>query len=147
MMCVASLCGYQTYSAMAEWGRHYGAEFLQTLGFTRKKSSCKATLWGVLRRLEAAAVESLLSTWVETVLEQCFPSEETALAVDGKTLRGSKKQETPCFQLLAILGHRLGVCLHPRAILGDGDDKSHEITTFETLLDDVFRQGRLAGRI
>lgn len=53
LVCVATLCGYRSYGAMAEWGRHYGTEMLAALGFTRPTPPSAAPLCRVLRGLEA----------------------------------------------------------------------------------------------
>lgn len=147
LLCVASLCGYKTYSAMAEWGRHYGTPYLRQLGFPHDKSPCKATLCYLLRRLDGTVLEAKLSQWAETVLKHLGASHETVFAWDGKTLRGSKKQGAFCFQLLGIVGHRLGLCLHQEAIASEDADKTHQLTTLQGVLESLLRQGRLAGRV
>jgi hypothetical protein len=50
LTCVAMLCGYRSYSAIAHWGRCYGQTLMRALGFTRDKTPCAATLYHVLRQ-------------------------------------------------------------------------------------------------
>ena len=54
---------------------------------------------------------------------------ETAMAVDGKTLRGSKKQGAPGPHLLSVLAHRLGLTLTQQAVAA----KTNEIKEVETV--------------
>jgi DDE_Tnp_1-associated len=39
----ATVCGYRSYTAIAEWGRTYGADLSRALGFTRDQTPCAAT--------------------------------------------------------------------------------------------------------
>src|SRR5438067_9055575 len=92
LVCVATLCGYRSYGAMAEWGRHYGVEMLAALGFTRSTPPSAATLCRVLRGLDGAAFDAAIGRWAEGVLASVPTAEPAAVALDGKTLRGSRKQ-------------------------------------------------------
>ena len=56
LACCAVLCGYRSDSAIAEWGRNYGAHMAQALGFTYD-TPCAATLHTVFRHLDRAAIE------------------------------------------------------------------------------------------
>ena len=72
----------------------------------------------------------------------CPPAPETpevAVALDGKTLRGSKKQGAPGTHLLSALAHHVGVTLAQYAV----DDKTNEITAVETLLRQLVLEGRI----
>ena len=53
LACSALLCGYRSYTAMAEWGRNYGARLTHALGFTRQPP-CAATLHTVLKGVDRA---------------------------------------------------------------------------------------------
>src|SRR4029453_15193348 len=64
LACSAMLCGDRSYTAMAEWGRHYGAHLGGALGFTHR-SPCAATLHTVIRRVEREALEAKLGAWAE----------------------------------------------------------------------------------
>jgi len=132
LACCAMLCGYRSYSAIAEWGRNYGARIAQALGFTHT-TPCAATLHTVFRHVDRDAVEAQLGAWAEGIVVSTpsAPSVgEAAVALDGKTLRGSRKQGAPGVHLLSALSHRLGLTLAQQAV----DDKTNEITQVEPVL-------------
>src|SRR5262250_1964591 len=94
LACCAMLCGYRSYSAIAEWGYNYGTRIAQALGFTHN-TPCAATLHTVFRHVDRDVVEAKLGAWAEHVAESLLAAPETpevAMALAGKTLRGSKKQ-------------------------------------------------------
>ena len=126
------LCGYRSYSAIAEWGRNYGTGIAHVLGFTRK-TPCAATLHTVFRHVDRDALETKLGAWAEGVVASTPPAPSAgaaAVALDGKTLRGSRKQGAPGSHLLSALSHHLGLTLGQVAV----DDKTNEITQVEALL-------------
>ena len=141
LRCVAMRCGYRSDSAMAEWGRCYGQKLAQALGFTHAKPPCAATLYQVLRRLDGPLVEATWGAWAESVLTALppAPGEPDALAIDGKTLRGSRKQGAPAAHLLSVFSHRLGLTLWQQAVV----DQTNAIP----VLEDVLRQLVLEGRV
>ena len=141
LLCVAALCGYRSYSAVAQWARIYPAELVQALGFTHPTPPCAATLCSVLRQLDRAEVEAKLSAWAEEVLSSLPPTphEPEAIALDGKSLRGSQRQGAPAGHLLSALSHRLGLTLGQEAV----DDKSNEIGVVAPLLESLVLTGRI----
>ena len=89
---VAMLAGMSTYEAIVDYGKERGWEFLQLLGFTRRRGLCKATYSRVFRGLDVAAFEAAVSRWIRGRFK---PGDAPHLAIDGKTLRGSPDGETP----------------------------------------------------
>jgi predicted transposase YbfD/YdcC len=141
LACCAMLCGYRSYSAIAEWGRNYGARLVQALGFTHNPP-CAATLHTVLRHVDRDAVEAKLGAWAEGIVVSTpvTPSMgEPAVALDGKTLRGSQKQGAPGAHLLSALSHHLGLTLAQQAV----DDQTNEITQVETVLRQLVLRDRV----
>ena len=141
LACCAILCGYRSYSAIAEWGDHYGQRFTRVLGFTHKTPSA-STLHTIFKGIGPEAFEAKLGAWAEAVtatvptLSEAAPA---ATAIDGKTLRGSKKQGAPGVHLLSALSHHVGMTLAQVAV----DDKSNEITAVESLLSSLVLEGRV----
>jgi predicted transposase YbfD/YdcC len=135
------LCGYRSYSAIADWGRCYGQKLARALGFTHDKTPCAATLHHVLRQLDGPLVEAALGAWADSVLAALPPAadELEAIAIDGKTLRGSRKQGAPAAHLLSALSHRLGLTLWQQAVA----DKTNEIPVMQ----EVLRELVVAGRV
>lgn len=137
----AMLCGYRSYSAIAEWGRNYGDEFLQALGFRRRKAPCAATFFNVYGRLDEEELERKLGAWAEGLSE--LTQAETELleqtCLDGKSLRGSRKQGAPAAHLLSALGRRLGMTLGQVAV----SDKTNEIGVVLDLLKTLMLEGKV----
>jgi predicted transposase YbfD/YdcC len=140
-MCVAMLCGDRSYSAIADWGRCYGEQLVRAWGFTRNRTPCAATLYHVMRQLDRNLVEATLGEWAQSVLTALppTPDEPEAIAIDGKTLRGSHQQGAPAAHLLSVLSHRLGLTLWQQAVA----HKTNEIP----VLEEVLRGLVVAGRV
>jgi predicted transposase YbfD/YdcC len=141
LACCAMLCGYRSYSAIAEWGHNYGGQIAEALGFTHG-TPCAATLHTIFRYVNRDEFEAYLGAWVESMLGSLPAAPERpemAIALDGKTLRGSKKQGAPGTHLLSALAHHVGGTLAQQAV----DDKTNEITAVETLLCQLVLTGRI----
>ena len=141
LSCCAMLCGSRSYSAIAEWGRNYGSAIAHALGFTHT-TPWAATLHTIFGRLDCAGFEATLGGWADRVVAHTPTTPaapEVAMAVDGKTLRGSKKQGAPGTHLLSVLAHRLGLTLTQQAVAA----KTNEITEVETVLRQIVWTGRV----
>lgn len=122
--CVALLCGCESVLAIAEWGRGQRAEVVKRLGFTRRRTPCVATLQRVFRTLDVAAFEAVVGRWAEELLAALGADGALlALAIDGKTVRGSRTDEVPARHLLSAVSHQLGVVVGQRAV----GEKTNEI--------------------
>ena len=141
LSCCALLCGSRSYSAIAEGGRNYGLASAHALGFTHN-TPCASTLHTILGRLDCEVFEATLGGWADRVVAHTPTTPEApdvAMAVDGKTLRGSKKQGAPGTHLLSVLAHRLGLTLTQQAVAA----KTNEITEVETVLSQIVLTGRV----
>jgi len=140
LACAAILCGYRSYGAMAEWGEHYGTELALALGFKQGKTPSVGTLHTIFRHLDKEAFEAKIGEWAECVLQKSSPPATLqALSIDGKTLRGSKKQGAKDVHLLSAVSHGLGLTLGQQAV----DDKSNEIPAAKELLLRLVLEGRV----
>lgn len=107
MACAAMLCGYRSYSAIAEWGRHDDAALVEALGFTHQPTPCAATLFHAFRRLDRADLEARLGAWAAAVLAAAAAATDLeAVALDGKTPRHAGA---------ASRAHRASTCSRPSA--------------------------------
>ena len=141
LACCAMWCGYRTSSAIAEWGRNYGTGMVQALGFVHDTPGA-ATRHTIFRSIDRDLLESKLGAWAERVVASVPPAPTAAgaaVALDGKTLRGSRQQGAPGVHLLSALSHHVGLTLAQQAV----SDKTNEITQVEAVL----RQLVLPGRV
>jgi hypothetical protein len=141
LACAAMLAGCDSLLAIAEWGRdpHAGAPLARRLGFTRERTPCVATLHRVFRRLDVAAREGAVGAWAAQAGAALATGGPLGLAVDGKTLRGSRQPTVPAVQLLGALGHDLGLVLAEVPV----DPATGEAAAFPGLVADLVLDGRV----
>ena len=107
LVCLATLCGYKSYGAMAQWVEDYGPQWLERLKFTRGTAPSVDTLHSVLTRLDVQALERILGQWANSVL--CAAPASKVIAIDGKRLHSAAKQGAPGAHLLSALSPMLGL--------------------------------------
>jgi predicted transposase YbfD/YdcC len=141
LLAVALLCGIQGYRPALEWASALDAAFLLGLGFERGRVPCPATLCKLLPRLDLQQFEQQLQRWAEEILALFPPPADApeAVAVDGKSLRGSRKHGAEHVHLLSAVSQRLGLTLCQTAV----DDKTNEIKAVMAVLTALALEGRI----
>jgi predicted transposase YbfD/YdcC len=141
---VAMMAGAKTPKAMANWWRNREdlGPFRERLGFTPAYGPSKSTLYRVLSGVGVEEFEAQVSQWLEENwghLLQSKADELDGVAMDGKTLRGSRKRGAINVHLLAALSHRLGLIISQLGI----DDKTNEIGAMPEFLSGLILTGRI----
>lgn len=141
LVCLATMCGYKSYGAMACWVEDYGEHWLPLLGIERGKAPAVGTFHAILTHLDACALEEVLSRWAHSVFQAADTSaiEERVVAIDGKTLRSSAKQGCPSAHLLSALAPVLGLTLYQKAV----PSKTNEIGAVQEVLEALVLRGRI----
>jgi len=134
--CVATLCGYQNPNAMAEWGRNYGEKYAGLLGFERHGYPATSSWYRILGQVDVEAVEAVLTDWCERVLAALTGP---GVRIDGKTLRGSKRQGASNSHLLSAYAADIGLVLAQQGV----DDKTNELGVIDDFLVGLALQGRV----
>ena len=127
----AVLAGARSFTAIAEWAADADQATRDALGVTGVVP-CESTFRRTLQALDADALDQAAGGWAQQRTAPA-PGTRRAVAVDGKTLRGSGTAGGPCRHLLAALDHEHGVVLGQ----ADVEAKTNEIPMFATLLDRV----------
>jgi predicted transposase YbfD/YdcC len=127
----AVLAGARSFTAIAEWAADADEHTLARLGVTGPVPS-ESTFRRTLQRLDADAFDDLAGRWAQQRTAP-GPGRRRAIAVDGKTLRGSAHGGAGGRHLLAALDHTRGVVLGQVEV----GAKTNEIPLFTTLLDRV----------
>jgi hypothetical protein len=128
---VATLMGAGGYQGFEDLCGKLTQRQLRALGCRRNKAGRYAppsdsTFFRVISRLDAAQFESVVGSWL--LQQEC--SVLARLAVDGKVLRGSGRNDGKPLQLLSAVTHRLRLTLGQIPI----EQKSNEIPAIKPLL-------------
>lgn len=135
---VAMLMGADSYKALEDIAGKLDQRQLRALGARRDEETRRyrapsaSTFFRVLGQVDAALFDQKLGQWMS--LRELDSLQR--IAVDGKTLRGSKRGEDgKPLQLLSAVTHRLRMTIAQREIA----DKSNEIPALIPLLEDIPR--------
>ena len=146
MAVAAVLAGANSLVAIGEWASDAPCQVLAALGVRRdpltgaRRPPGEATVRRVLARIDANALDRAIGAWLASQQPQSANlasptprSPRRAVAVDGKTLRGSGQHPGPQVHLLAVMDHTT------RAVLAqtDVDATTNEITRFQPLLESL----------
>jgi predicted transposase YbfD/YdcC len=129
----AVVAGYRSYTAIAEWVADAPAATVAALGMDPDRRPSEAMIRRLLQALDPDLLTAAISGWLAGRVATAQPSSRRVVAVDGKTLRGSRSAGTTARHVMAALDQATGVVLAST----DVDDKTNEITRLRPLLDQI----------
>jgi predicted transposase YbfD/YdcC len=129
---VAVLCGARSYTAIGEWAADAPQWLLTVLGARRRPgygrliAPHEATLRRTIQSFDAELLDAVIGGWLAAQADTAL----SALAVDGKTVRGARRGDGTQVHLLSAISHDTGVVLAQREIAA----KTNEIPELAPLL-------------
>jgi len=123
----ATLAGSKSFVAIAQWASEQSSETLKRLGSKRGKPPSERTFRRVLQSIDVEEVDRKTGPWV---MQQQVSLAGKGLAVDGKTLRGSRDGDKKAVHLLSAVVHESGTVVAQVPV----DRKTNEITCARPLL-------------
>jgi len=131
----AVLAGHRSFIAIEEWVCDQSKEQLKRLGFRYGRPPKERTFRRVLKYLvDADEVDQKLGLWVA---QQQPVLQGMGVAIDGKTLRGSRDGDKKGVHLLSAVVHGSGVVVAQMRV----SDKTNEIPCAKTLLAELDLEG------
>ena len=101
----ATLCGMRGYKAMSEWVDDLSPRVLQRFRVRRRDGQYRppslSAMRSLLIRVDPAQLDAALRAWHEA-----HGSGDSALAIDGKTIRGAIDDDGTQAHVLGIVGHQ-----------------------------------------
>ena len=137
----AILCGRSTLKGIARWGRslakHYPDE-LKLLGIEDGKTPCHATFHHIFSGLGTGSLVRMMSSWLKQLVNERVINH---VAIDGKTLRGSRSGSYPALHMLSAY------CCDVRTVLKQEpvSSKENEIVGVMRLLKGIPLNGTIVS--
>lgn len=131
----AVVAGYRSYTAIAEWVADVPDSTVLAMGIAPDRRPSEAMIRRLLQALDPDLLTAAIGVWLDgrTATIASTPANRRAIAVDGKSLRGSRTADTTARHVLAACDQDTGIVLAST----DVDGKTNEITRFEPLLDQI----------
>lgn len=112
LVILAKLAGQQSLSGATQWIRHRGPSLAKRFGLSRERRPCQMTYCNVLAKIDGKQLDEILSAFLQRWEAQSRCGQEPSrlqtpqgqadhrqLAIDGKMLRATTKEEQPVHQL------------------------------------------------
>ncbi|MEV0129401.1 ISAs1 family transposase [Dactylosporangium sp. NPDC050688] len=129
----AVVAGHRSYTAIGEWVADLPAATALLLGIDTDRRPSEAMIRRLLQAVDPDLLAAAIGTWLTTRIPAPAPGTRPAIAVDGKTIRGSRTRHTTARHVLAAADQHTGAVLAST----DVDTNTNEITRFTALLDQL----------
>lgn len=135
----AVMSNARSVAAIAEWAMRCSQRMLKRLWCRfnvktqRYEPPSESTIRRFLHDVDAKAVDHALCGWLPSL------SEDDAIAIDGKTLKGARQENGRQVHLLSAFLHQQGIVLAQLEV----ESKTNEITTVRPLLDPLDLKDRV----
>ena len=129
----AVVAGYRSYAAIAEWVADAPDTTALALGIAPDRRPSEATIRRLLQAMDPQLLTAAIGVWLAARATTGTSSGRRAIAVDGKSLRGSRTTDTAARHVMAACDQASSVVLAST----DVDGKTNEITRFQPLLDQI----------
>jgi hypothetical protein len=108
LLVLATMAGMRGLQGVVDFGRNLSPDVVALLGFTRSRTLAKSTLSEILRAIDIDTFEAAVGRWL-----RCRADHHgwTAIAIDGKSLRGATGEQLPAVHLVAAYAHEAQVVL------------------------------------
>jgi predicted transposase YbfD/YdcC len=129
----AVVAGYRSYTAIGERVADLPAGTALLLGIDTDRRPSEAMIRRLLQAVDPDLLAAAIGTWLATRIPEPAPGTRRAIAVDGKTIRGSRTRHTIARHAPAAADQHTGAVLAST----DVDSKTNEITRCTALLDQI----------
>lgn len=121
----AVIFGARSYRAIADWASGLTEQNLRRFGSTRGEAPSEPTIRRVIQRIDVEEFDREIGIW----LQRLQSPTGKAIAMDGKTLRGSRDGEESPKHLLSAVLHKEGIVIAQK----DVGERTNEITRVKPL--------------
>lgn len=138
LMVSGLLCGCNNTAEILRWAKMLTAKHLNIMGFIKRgRLPAASTLSDLFKVMNIKEMEKTLGEWNCKNIER--NGELLHVAIDGKSLRGSRHNETPAVHLLSAFSTQF------KSVIGELKQETgdNEITTALELLKDIPLEGAL----
>jgi DDE_Tnp_1-associated/Transposase DDE domain len=129
----AVVAGYRSYTAIGEWVADLPADTAALVGIDPDRRPSETMIRRLLQAVDPDILAATIGKWLAARMSPPEPGSRQAIALDGKTIRGSRTRDRPARHVLAAADQATGVVLAST----DVDSKTNEITRFNALLDHI----------